>query len=83
MGTHSWDYERPEPLIWSREELIAEIDKGARERRGISGRRLVRAWRTGRLRESGEVADILALAFLLGKDDPFVLPPPRRQRAVR
>jgi hypothetical protein len=82
MGTHSWDYERPEPLIWSREEIIAEVDRAARERRGISGRRLVRAWRTGRLESCG-VVDILILASLLDEDDPFFLPPPRRQRAVR
>lgn len=74
---------RLEPEYLSREEIIAQIEVAARQRRGWSARHLLRAYRTGRLDQWGEVADILCLAGLLDDDDPIYLPPPRRQRPVR
>jgi hypothetical protein len=60
-------------LELSREEIVGIIDRDARERRGISGRALVRTYRAGRLEDPGEVADLLVLADLLPDDDPFVV----------
>lgn len=74
---------RPEPLILSREEIIAIVDREARVRRGWSARHLLRAYRTGRLAYRGDVHYIFCLADLLDHDDPIWLLPPRRQRPVR
>jgi hypothetical protein len=69
-------------LELSRDRIANLIEHGAKERRGISARRLVRAYKRGQLREPGEVADLLALACLLSDDDPIVADP-RRSRARR
>ena len=70
-------------LELSRDWIVRLIERGAHERRGISARRLVRAYRRGQLREPGEVADLLALADLLPDDDPIVADPPQSRRASR
>lgn len=70
-------------LELSRDRIAAVLEQGARERRGISARHLLRAYCRGSLREPGEVADLLALADLLPDDDPIVAAPPRRNRARR
>ena len=49
----------------SREEILALIDAGARQRLGISGEKLLELYRRGQLRDLGEVADLLVLATLL------------------
>ena len=73
-----------EPIVLTREEIIAQVDESARMRLGISGRRLVRAWRRGHLPcDLGHVHDLLMMAGMLPDNDPFLLPPPRRRRAVR
>jgi len=49
----------------SRQEILALIDEGARQRLGISGEELLDLYRRGKLRDLGEVADLLVLATLL------------------
>jgi hypothetical protein len=71
-------------LELSRARIAGLIERGARERRGVSARALVRSYKRGRLKEPGEVADLLVLADLLPDDDPIVAPPrPRSRRASR
>ena len=49
----------------SRQEILALINEGARQRLGISGDELLEVYRRGKLRDLGEVADLLVLATLL------------------
>ncbi len=58
-------------IALSRDEIIERIDKGARQRRGVSGRSLIAAYQEGRLEQAGDVADLLVLAELLEDNDPF------------
>jgi hypothetical protein len=59
-------------LELSREEIVARIEQGARQRRRLSARELLRQYQAGSLDEPGEVADLLALAHLLAEDDPLL-----------
>ena len=59
---------------WTREEIVDLLEDEAQERRDISAAALVRAYRDGVLEEPGEVADLLALAYLLPADDPLFGP---------
>jgi len=72
-----------EPLVLTRDQIADLLERGAKERRGISARRLLRSYKRGQLYEPGEVADLLILADLLPEDDPLVAEPPRRSRARR
>ncbi len=56
---------------WTREEIIAHLEEEAKRRRGVSASELVRAYVTGSLENPGEVADLLALAWLLPEKDPL------------
>ena len=55
----------------SRDEIVAQLEEGAKARRGMSARELVLAYQKGRLEDPGEVADLLALASLLPDEDPI------------
>lgn len=55
----------------TRDEILEQIEDGARKRRGISAEAFVRAYHRGELPEPCEDADLLALAFLLPADDPI------------
>ena len=57
----------------TRDEIIRRLEVGARRRRGMSARDLVRTFRSGKLEEPCEVADLLALADLLRDDDPLLV----------
>lgn len=59
-------------LELTREEIVERIEEGARRRRGMSARDLIRAYLEGRLENPGEVADLLVLADLLAEDDTLV-----------
>lgn len=65
--------ERDAMIELTREELIARLDREARQRRGLSARELLRAYRAAQLDQPGEVADLLALAGLLPDDDPLLV----------
>ena len=58
-------------LELTREEIVARIERGARQRFRMSAEVLILAYREGRLRDCGKVADLLSLAHLLEKDDPL------------
>ncbi len=56
---------------YTRAEIIAEIDQGARARLNLSASDLIRRYKSGRLSEPGRVGDILMLAGLLPKKHPL------------
>jgi hypothetical protein len=56
---------------WTRNELVDVLEKQVWTRCGISAAELVRSYREGALEDSGSVADLLALAYLLPADDPL------------
>jgi hypothetical protein len=58
-------------LVLSREEIVARLEAGARERLGCDGAEMIARWRAGELTDAGEVADLLVLADLLGENDPL------------
>lgn len=58
-------------LELSRAEIVAHIDREAQRRLGMSAKDMLRAYREGRLRDCGKVADLLALANLLDPADPL------------
>ena len=58
-------------LELTREEIILRIEAEARRRRGLSAGGLLRAFKQGRLKDYGEVMDLLCLADLLAEDDPI------------
>jgi hypothetical protein len=59
-----------EPLVFTRDQIADMLEHGARKRRGVSARQLLRSYEQGQLYEPGEVADLLILADLLSEDDP-------------
>lgn len=58
-------------LELTQEEISERLERGARHRLGISAKEMVEAYRSGTLKDPGRVADLLALAHLLPKDDPL------------
>lgn len=63
--------EKTSILELTRDEIAQQLDREARRRLNISGEELVRRYRAGDLKDCGQVADLLALASLLDKDDPL------------
>ena len=58
----------------TREEMIAEIDRGARKALGLSAAELARAYRERTLDSPGRVAELIAILNLLPDDDPLFAP---------
>ena len=58
-------------LELKREEIVARLERGARRRLDLSAQEFILAYREGRLRDCGQVADLLSLAHLLDKNDPL------------
>ena len=56
----------------TRENIIERLERGARDRRGLSAREMIVRFRSGQLEEPCDVADLLALADLLPDDDPLL-----------
>jgi hypothetical protein len=54
-----------------REEIIAEIDRLARKRCGISAHDLLSGYRAGTLSTRADVSDLIAYADLLAANDPI------------
>ena len=63
------------PRKLTRDEIVAEIHRGAKARRGMTATALIRAYKAGKLDDPGEVSDLLALAGLLAKRDPLFVAP--------
>ena len=55
----------------TRREIIDLLERGSRQRMKISPRKLLQMHRENRLKDAGAVADLLALSYLLRKDDPI------------
>ena len=55
----------------TREEIVARLTAGARRRLLMTPEEMVNAYRAGALLDPGRVADLLALASLLRRDDPL------------
>jgi hypothetical protein len=56
----------------TRDELVKLLDEEARQRGGMSARDMLRAYRSGQLDQTGEVADLLILGNLLPETDPLL-----------
>jgi hypothetical protein len=53
----------------SRDDIVREMERVARERLGMSAMQMVEAYCAGKLADPGVVADVLSLALLLDEDD--------------
>lgn len=62
---------RTPALELTREQIVTRIERGAQRRLHMSAQELVCAYSTGQLPDPGRVADLLALASLLQKNDPL------------
>lgn len=58
-------------LTLSRDEIVARIEHEAKRRLGMSARDLLIAYQNGKLKDCGQVADLLSLADLLDPSDPI------------
>lgn len=58
-------------VIFSRDELVAEIDRGAKRAVGMSAREFARAYREHHLPRQAPVADLIVLLNLLQENDPL------------
>jgi len=67
---YTWCVDRCPILKLSRDEILSRIDCAAQQRLRMSGPELLRAYKAGRLVDSGSVADVIVLANLLAEDDP-------------
>jgi len=56
----------------SRSEILSSLEKGARDRVGMSARLMLRRHRQGRLPDPSRVSDLIALSNLLRKNDPLL-----------
>ena len=59
------------PLRLSRDQIVAQLEDGARQRVHMSAADLVRRYRAGGLPDAGRVADLLMLGHLLDEQDPL------------
>lgn len=64
----------------TRDQIVDEIDRGARKMIGMSGEKMLRAYHTGTLEDPGFVRPLLMLSNLLPKNDPFFGPYRRTSR---
>jgi len=55
----------------TRDEIVARLNAGARRRLDMTAEEMVARYTTGDLPDPGRVADLLALASLLRRDDPL------------
>jgi len=59
-------------LELTREQVIERIEREARRRMGLSARDFLMEYQSGRLKDCGEFADLLALRQLLEPTDPLL-----------
>jgi hypothetical protein len=58
-------------LELTRDEIVAEMERVAAARRGVSAAQIVADYRAGTLQDPGQVGDVLVLAGLLDPADPY------------
>lgn len=58
-------------VTYTRDEVVAEIERGARRRLGLSAEEFAHAYRTRQIADRSAVIDLLAWLFLLRDDDPI------------
>jgi len=56
----------------SRVQIVDFLEKGARDRTGMSARIMLRRYRQGKLTDPNGVIDLIALSNLLRKNDPIL-----------
>jgi hypothetical protein len=56
----------------SRAQIVDSLEKGARDRTGMSARIMLRRYRQGKLTDPNGVTDLIALSNLLRKNDPIL-----------
>lgn len=59
----------------TRDELVDMLEVEAQRRRGLPATVLLRQYRSGKLDQPGDVADVIALADLLPENDPLLTEP--------
>jgi hypothetical protein len=57
--------------VLTREEIVAEMERVSWRRRRLHADQVVDRFRHGRLEAAGELADVIALAFILHSSDPL------------
>lgn len=57
----------------SRDEIVASLEEGARDRTGLSARVMLRRYREGKLPDTCRVTDLIALSNLLRENDPLLV----------
>jgi len=70
--THNGTGERSDIIKLTRGDIVASLEKGARQRTGLSARVMLRRYRDGRLSDPSRVTDLIALSNLLRKNDPIL-----------
>jgi hypothetical protein len=55
-----------------RGDIVDSIEKGARQRTGLSAKVMLRRYRNGKLTDPCRVTDLIALSNLLRKNDPIL-----------
>lgn len=56
----------------SRTQIVDALEKGARDRIGLTARTMLRRYREGRLADPSRITDLIALSNLLRKNDPIL-----------
>ena len=70
--TRNGDGSRSTVVKMSRHQIVESLEKGARQRTGLSARVMLRRYRHGRLADPSRVTDLIALSNLLRKNDPIL-----------
>jgi hypothetical protein len=60
-------------IEFTREEIVERLERGARERLGISAAEMIRRYRAGTLEDACAVIDLLTLVDILAPDDPLLV----------
>lgn len=55
----------------SREQIIDMLEIGAKRRLGMSAKQMFKAYKKGKLKDIGEVHDLIGLSYGLPEDDPI------------
>ncbi len=70
MTAADLDSLRQPPLKFTREEILAILDRGTKTRLDMPAQSFIHLLRAGRIEDLGAVADLVVLVDLLRDDDP-------------